>query len=104
MKISDLPYWAEEYVKHICIHRPKMYKELRKSRELESVALSIQNSAKSLFDSLVSSNMAMGMSERSARTAAGNHVMREYILLPSERDVPVLGEEPDEFPEEDEEE
>lgn len=103
MKISDLPFWAEEYVKHICIHRPKMYKELRKSRELESVALSIQNSAKSLFDSLISSNMAMGMSERSARTAARNHVMREYILLPSERDVPVLGEEPEEFPEEEEE-
>jgi hypothetical protein len=103
MKISDLPFWAEEYVKHICIHRPKMYKELKKSRELESVALSIQNSAKSLFDGLVASNMAMGMSESSARASARNHVMREYILLPSERDVPVLGEEPDEFPEEDEE-
>ena len=104
MKISDLPFWAEEYVKHLYTHRPKMYKELRKSRELEPLALSIQDSAKKLLDSLISSNMAMGMSESAARTAARNHVMREYILLPSEKDVPVLGEEPDEFPEEEDEE
>ena len=100
MKISELPYWAEEYVKHLYTYRPKMYKELRKSKELEALALSIQDSAKKLFDGLLASNLAMGMGESAARAAARSHVMREYILLPSEQDVPVLGEEPEDFPEE----
>ena len=104
MKISDLPYWAEEYVKHICIHRPKMYKELRKSRELEPLALSIQESANASYDRLYASYIANGDNESTADFYATGEVMRQYILLPSERDVPVLGEEPDEFPEEDEEE
>ena len=103
MKISDLPFWAEEYVKHLYTYRPKMYKELRKSKELEPLALSIQDSAKKLFDGLIHSNMAKGMSESAARTAARNDVMREYILLPTEQDVPTLGEEPDELPEENDE-
>jgi Transposon-encoded protein TnpV len=100
MKISDLPFWAEEYVKHLYTHRPKMYKELRKSKQLEPAALSIQESADALYDRLVEANMARNMSESAATADATNQVMREYILLPSERDVPSLGEEPDEFPEE----
>ena len=104
MKISELPYWAEKYVLHICFHRPKMYKELKKSRELESVALSIQGSAKAAYDRLYTYYLGIGENETTADNYATSQVMREYILLPSERDVPVLGEEPDEFPEEEDEE
>jgi hypothetical protein len=98
---SHLPYWAELYVLHIREFRPKMYKELKASGELEPLALSIQESAHSSYKNLVSSYQAQGMSERSAKSYADGDVMRQFILLPSERDVPVLGENEDELPEED---
>lgn len=100
MKISELPYWAEEYVKHLYTYRPKMYKELRKSKELEALALSIQDSAKASYDRLYASYLANGYNETTADIYATGEVMRQYILLPSEQDVPVLGEEPEDFPEE----
>lgn len=98
---SHLPYWARKYVQHIREFRPKMYKELKTSGELEPLALSIQESADSTYDSLISSYKAQGMSDRSAEAYADGDVMRQFILLPSERDVPVLGENEDELPEED---
>jgi hypothetical protein len=98
---SHLPYWAEKYVLHIREFRPKMYKELKASGELEPLALSIQESADSTYDNLISSYKAQGMSESSAEAYADGDVMRQFILLPSERDVPVLGENEDELPEED---
>jgi hypothetical protein len=99
-KKSNLPYWAEEYVKHIRQHRPKMYKELKQSGELESLALSIQASAKSSYDSLYASSKANGDNDRTADFYATGVVMRQYILLPTEQDVPELGENMDEIAEE----
>lgn len=87
---SDLPYWADEYVKHIRQHRPKMYRSLKQSGELETVALSIQKSAKAMYDSLYASAKACGDSDFAADCSATGIVMREFILLPSERDVPDL--------------
>jgi hypothetical protein len=97
---SHLPYWAELYVLHIREFRPKMYKELKASEELEPLALSIQESAHSTYKSLISSYKAQGMNETSAEAHADGDVMRQFILLPTERDVPVLGENEDELPEE----
>jgi hypothetical protein len=98
---SHLPYWAEKYVLHIREFRPKMYKELKASGELEPLALSIQESAAKERERLVQYYMSTGSDESSAITFARSEVMRQFILLPSERDVPVLGENEDELPEED---
>jgi hypothetical protein len=97
---QKLPYWARKYVEHIREHRPKMYKELKQSGELESIALSIQVSADATYDRLVEFNKARGDNERSAEIFAEGDVMRQYILLPTEQDVPVLGEAMAEMPEE----
>ena len=100
MKISDLPFWAEKYVRHIREFRPKMYKELKEAEELEPLALSIQNSAEDSYDRLVKHYKATGDSESTAEMYAESDVMRQYILLPTEQDVPVLGENMDEMAEE----
>jgi Transposon-encoded protein TnpV len=97
---SDLPFWADQYVKHIRQHRPKMYKELKDAGELEALALSIQNSAEDCYNRLVQSYKASGDSESTAEMYAESDVMRQYILLPTEQDVPILGENMDEMAEE----
>jgi hypothetical protein len=100
MKLKTLPFWARKYVEHIRQHRPKMYKDLEQSGELEPLALSIQASANAAYERLVEFNKARGDNESSAEVFAEGDVMRQYILLPTEQDVPVLGEDMDEMPEE----
>jgi hypothetical protein len=78
-----------------------MYKALKASGELEPLALSIQESAAKERERLVQYYMSTGSNESSAITFARSDVMRQFILLPSERDVPILGENEDELPEED---
>jgi hypothetical protein len=94
---TDLPYWAEEYVLHIKEYRPKMYKELKVSGELETVALQVQESASAAFERWKSYFMSTGSNETSARTFANSEVMREYICLTSEED-----EEDEDYDEDDE--
>jgi Transposon-encoded protein TnpV len=98
--ITKLPFWARKYVEHIREHRPQMYKDLEQSGELEALALSIQESASAAYERLVEANKLRGDNERSAELFAEGDVMRQFILLPTEQDVPVLGEDMDEMAEE----
>jgi hypothetical protein len=95
----SLPYWAEEYVNHIRVHRPNMYKELKATGRLETVALSVERSASDAYERLIQSNLAQGMNEDTAEMFADSETMRQYICLPTEADVPDLANEPDFLPE-----
>jgi Transposon-encoded protein TnpV len=97
---TELPYWANEYVTHIRAHRPEMYEEMVESGELEQHALSIQSSAQAYYDQLFAHNKAQGENDTTADFYAKGDVMREYILLPTEQDVPELYENMDGMAEE----
>jgi hypothetical protein len=98
----ELPYWANEYVNHIRQHRPEMYAELEESGELEPLALSIQSSAQAYYNQLFAHNKRNGENDTTADFYAKGDVMREYILLPTEQDVPELYENMDGMEEESE--
>jgi hypothetical protein len=89
---TELPYWAKEYVTHLRQHRPEMYEEMVESGELERQALSVQGSAQAYYDQLFAHNKGQGENDATADFYAKGDVMREYILLPTEQDVPELYE------------
>jgi hypothetical protein len=97
---TELPYWANEYVTHLRAHRPEMYEEMVESGELEQHALSIQASAQAYYDQLFAHNKGQGENDATADFYAKGDVMREYILLPTEQDVPELYENMDGMEEE----
>ncbi len=83
---SKLPYWASEYVKHIYQNRPNVYDELVESGELESTALSIQQSASAAYDKQIAFHKSDGANDTTAEMLADSDVMRTYICLPPEDD------------------
>jgi hypothetical protein len=95
----SLPYWAEEYVAHIRVHRPRMYKELKATGQLENVALSVDRSASNAYERMIQSYIAQGINEDTAEMFADSETMRQYICLPTEADMPDLGNEPNFLPE-----
>ena len=79
--------WALQAAQHWKKYRPKMYQQLQQSGRLEEAA---NKAAKLTQDEL-------GMLvERGANYQEAWELVREkYLFLPSEEDVPVLGETPD---------
>jgi uncharacterized FlgJ-related protein len=73
-------------MKHLKQFRPKLYREMKKAGELEKFALSAQESAKDMFETLV----RRGVDPHDAQIRAE----RTYILLPDEKEVPDLANNP----------
>ena len=85
-KLADL-HWKE--------HRPNLYRELQESGELEdsleSAAVATWNAMQRLQERLMKEN---GLTLNEAKETAWELMREEYILLPSEEDMPLLGEKP----------
>lgn len=97
---TELPDWASEYVTHLRQHRSEMYQEMVEAGELERQALSVQASAQAYYEQLFAHNKSQGDNDATADFYAKGDVMRMYILLPTEQDVPELYEGMDGMPEE----
>jgi hypothetical protein len=76
--------WAREAKAHWQKYRPKMYNELEKSGQLEPV---LRNAVQRAQDQFVE-NAQAGMHPLEAESEA----KKQHLLLPSEQDVPLLGE------------
>ena len=100
MKSPQLPYWGQEYVNHIKAYRPNLYRELKQTGQLQSAALAVQSSAQEAYQQLLQVQLDQGIAESTAKALAQNEVMRQYICLPTEADVPTLGEGAGDLPEE----
>jgi hypothetical protein len=85
MTTNKLPYWARKYVQHIEEFCPHLHADLMADGSLETVALSIQESASSAYDMLFKSYCA-DSNEKTAEMLADSEVMRTLILIPPEED------------------
>jgi hypothetical protein len=92
--------WKQEYINHIREHRPKFFRELEESSELDNVAQSVHESASEVYQKLVDQSLEQGMNLVIAEASATSEVMRLYILLPTEKDVPNLDKDTGSLPEE----
>jgi hypothetical protein len=82
--------WARESKAHWQKHRPKMYNELEKSGQLEDTLRTAVQRAQDQCAANLDAGMDPFEAERQAKT--------DYLLLPDEEDVPLLGENPDSLP------
>jgi hypothetical protein len=82
--------WAREAKAHWQKYRPKMYSELEKSGQLEPT---LRNAVQRAQDQYVA-NAQSGIDPYEAESEA----KRNYLFLPDEEDVPLLGENPDALP------
>jgi hypothetical protein len=85
--------WKQEYISHIQKHRPKFFRELEESGELDNIAQSVHESASEVYQNLVNQSLEQKTNLATAEANATNEVMRLYILLPTEEDVPNLEED-----------
>lgn len=81
--------WGKKGLEHWKKHRPKMYRELEKSGKLMPILEALEERAGQLFASLVADGWDAWEAEE--------HAMREYLLLPTEEDMPELGVNPDQY-------
>lgn len=77
--------WKELARAHLKEHRPKLYRELEASGDLESFLEDRREAASRVLDEYLS----RGLSYDQGWEAASRE-----LFLPSEEDVPLLGEEP----------
>ena len=80
-------HWVEEARRHWREYRPKMYKALKDSGKLEERLRSAGRRASAEIGQLVEDGMQAA--------AALELVLPQYIYLPPESQVPLLGEEPE---------
>lgn len=84
---SGLPFWARRYVEHIYDHVPDTYDELEESGQLMETALSVEKSAKALYEQLYDQHKAAGSNDTTADIMAESSVMRACICIaPDEED------------------
>lgn len=84
----SLTSYGHQALSHWQQHRPKMYRRLQLNGQLKKAALDAQEKAKTRTADLVRA----GSDLDSAREAA----LREFVLLPSESEEPML--DPDRMP------
>jgi hypothetical protein len=84
---KQLSTWAEQAKAHWKEHRPKMYAELEKAGTLDEAAQRASDQTKDEFCQAIED----GMSPDGAWEA----VRENHLFLPTEEDVPLLGEKPD---------
>ena len=88
--MKPLSPWAIEAEAYWRKYRPKMYRELKQSGELNDF---LEKAARRAMDQCVAFVEA-GMHPLEAESEA----KRNYLLLPDEDDVPQLGQNPDALP------
>jgi hypothetical protein len=88
--MKTLSTWATEAKAHWRKYRPKMYRELKQSGDLNDF---LEKAARRAMDQCVAFVEA-GMHPLEAESEA----KRNYLFLPDEEDVPLLGENPDALP------
>src|ERR1019366_2455694 len=88
--MKPLSPWAMEAEAHWKKYRPKMYRELKESGELNEF---LEKAAHRAMDQCVA-YVESGMHPLEAESEA----KRNYLFLPDEEDVPLLGENPDALP------
>lgn len=81
-----LTAWGHLYIRHNREFRPKMVAELEAAGRLEEAAFEAQENAKDMVVSLTS----RGVPAAEAQSEA----LKEHILLPDEREVPDLAQNP----------
>jgi len=78
--MTYLSGWALEMKAHLKEFRPRMYKELLESGNLDEACQSAADQAKAAYGQMVDGGMDPHEAQREARI--------RYLLLPSEKDVP----------------
>jgi hypothetical protein len=79
--------WAEDAKAHWKEHRPRMYAELEKAGTLDEAAEKAATQTKDDLGSAIEDGMDY--------YAAWEMLRERYLFLPTEEDVPLLGENPD---------
>ena len=83
----QLSPWAEQAKAHWKEHRPKMYAELEKAGTLDDRAQKASDQTRDDLASAIEDGMDY--------FAAWEMLRERYLFLPTEDDVPLLGEDPD---------
>lgn len=78
--MADLSRWAREMKAHLKEFRPKMYRDLLKAGDLDRVCQETAQRALEAYWQMVDAGVEPHEAWRVARV--------EYLLLPSEKDVP----------------
>lgn len=97
--LSDLPRWGREYLLHLREHRPSDYAALEASGQLLAQAQNVAGMANQAFDQRYE-QLLQQHSPAVAHQIAWEQIEQEYIYLPDERSVPVLGDKVEQLPEE----
>jgi len=87
--------WGLLAEKHWREHRPNMVRELEKRGILYRSLLRAEKNAENMCIQLTNELPKKGVPSGLAAAMARSQALREYILLPSEEDVPKLGERPE---------
>ena len=77
---------ARTYLRHLRIARPKMAAQLRAAGKLTEHALQVGNQAEDLIETLQLQGMPLHEAIQQAK--------HDLILVPTEQDVPILGQRP----------
>ena len=83
---KQLSPWAEQAKEHWKEHRPRMYAELEKAGTLDEAAEKAATQTKDDLASAIEGGMDY--------YAAWEMLRERYLFLPTEEDVPLLGENP----------
>lgn len=89
--MKPLSPWAQEAHDHWKKYRPRMYQQLEQSGQLENA---LQNAVERAKNQYVESVYNGGMDSLEAQSEA----KRQHLFLPSEKDMPSLGEDPEARP------
>lgn len=77
--------WKEEARKHWAEHRPKMFKQMQEAGTLEQrLDEAVEETERELYDLLCGQGVPLN--------SAWEMVRENHLLLPTEEDVPALGE------------
>jgi hypothetical protein len=86
---KQLSPWAEQAKAHWKEHRPRMYAELEKAGTLDEAAEKAATQTKDDLCSAIEDGMDY--------YAAWEMLRERYLFLPTEEDVPLLGENPNHY-------
>jgi len=89
--MPNLDSWAQQAIQHWKEFRPSLYRELKSTGKLDEAAQNASDQTEQDIEDLV---LKHGMPYQDAWEA----VRERYLFLPSEEDVPNLGESPDSSP------
>lgn len=91
--IESLSYWQREFILNLREQRPTLLVELQTAGTLIDAAEKAEAEAQAAFDQLYQAYLQDYPAEV-AQSMAQSAAEQDYIYLPSEREVPVLGEPP----------